>query len=791
MLNPFAKIAAVLRRLGRDTSGNVMMIFGLCVVILIIAGGMAVDMGRAYLVKMQLSTALDAAALAVGSEANQTQTQLNTDLQNYFTANYPSNPLSTSVTVTPVPANADLTASVVNYQASATVPMYFMPLVSLLPGFGTFTGFNSVTVTTTAQTKKTTGLEVVLVLDNTGSMLCGPNDGAPAYSDSQCGTGVVSTDTSCTNSSNQSRICQLIQAAQLFVNTMASGITSSEQLYIGVVPYVTTVNVGSSFCSGATSCSHITTEACSGDFSDLRGNIIPVTPVTGNTTSGSTTVSNVSPDTSGIRAGMQITGPGITAGTTVSSVNSTTQITLSASATATGTGVNLTVGTYTAVSTTTTKTPTGRWSAGSNIITNMSSTTGIGVGMVVTSTSAGIPTAPITTVTSVDSSTQIHISQNATVTQASNQPLTIKTVGGTITNGSNIINAVSTATTPTVGMVVSGANIPANSTIVSVDSAAAAYTGGTGQLHIQSPTGGAGCAHYPTATANVPLAFYSPLRYDTTNTNTTSNWMGCVVEPTSSDENTGAGAVLNSASSDPDTSEPSGGWPSWYPFYWTKDSANSWPAVSSQSNTTEIQGRVVSDWGGFPGPNQGCPVPIVPLTDVTSSTGKTTVLNAIGSMWPRDEGGTQVHIGMIWGWRVLSPNGPFTPTNGHPLDYSTAQTTGWKKVVVLMTDGTEEWPAATHLTGLGFLNDGKIDTTSTTTAVTNLNSRLQAVCNAMQSSGDFIIYTIGLGSDGASNAQLQSCPGSTGGQFYAASTTNLQQVFAAIAKDLLALRLSQ
>src|SRR5580704_1837486 len=180
----------------------------------IFAAGMAVDVGRAYSVKVRLAAALDAAALSVGSESGLTAGQLSTYLQNYFTANYPSTALGTNVTVTPVPANADLSAAVVNYQASAGVPTVFMRLI----------GVNSIAVTTTAQTSRTIGLEVVLVLDNTGSMLCGPNDGAPAYSDGQCATGVVSSDTSCTNGSNQSRICTLITASTQFVNTLTGAV---------------------------------------------------------------------------------------------------------------------------------------------------------------------------------------------------------------------------------------------------------------------------------------------------------------------------------------------------------------------------------------------------------------------------------------------------------------------------------------------------------------------------------------------------------------------------------------
>src|SRR5439155_19227655 len=121
-------------------------------------------------------------------------------------------------------------------------------------------------------------------------------------------------------------------------------------------------------------------------------------------------------------------------------------------------------------------------------------------------------------------------------------------------------------------------------------------------------------------------------------------------------------------------------------------------------------------------------------------------------MWTRDAGGTQVHIGMTWGWRTLSPTGPFTAVNGHPLSYSATTTTGWKKVVVLMTDGEEEWPATANMTGLGQIADGKIGTTSTSTAVTNLNSRLTSVCSNMAAQG-YIIYAIGLGPGGSSNTQ--------------------------------------
>ena len=856
-------IITALRQLAERRDGAIAIIFGLCAIPAVIAAGMAIDVGRAYMVKIRLGAALDAAALAVGSETNQTPSQLTTTLQNYFTANYPATALGTNVTVTPVPANADLTASTVTFQAQATVPMTFMQLV----------GVNSIDVTVSAQTKKTAGLEVAVVLDNTGSMLCGPNDGAPNYSDGTCGGSVVASDTSCTDSSNQSRICTLINASTTFVNTLTSAITSSQQLYLSIVPYVTTVNVGDSFCSGATSCTNIT--ATSGNFTDLRGNMMPVTPITGNTTSGSTTISGILPSTSAIQAGMLIYGHGIPSGVTVSSVSSSSQITISSSATLTFTGNSLAVGPTSGNTSTPYTDPTactltngGTWTTGSKIVNlgNSLCNTSLANGMVVTSAS-GIQTSPATTVasftattvtlsafptanktnqsitfsmagnttngnatitnlkgtnaslqsivvgmaisgtgvpanayvTSITGSPPTSLTMNANATSTNTAEIvTLTNLGATTTTGSSTISNASFTTPPSAGQIIIGNGIPANTTITAAPSTAAQYAAGTGTLTIsQNATTPSNFSSATGTCCNTTLVAFAPLTYDSAynsaspaGSSTTTNWGGCVIEPTSSGENASGTGVL-SVSGNPDTSEPASG-TNWYPYYWTKDSANSWASgtVSRQDTTTETQGNVVSDWIAQDGPNQGCPVSLAPLTDVTSSIGKTAVLNKIASMWPRDSGGTQVHIGMIWGWRSLSPNGPFTANNGHPLSYADATNTAWKKVVVLMTDGSEEWPSTANMTGLGQIADGKIGTSSSTaTAVTNLGTRLSTVCTNMAADG-IVIYTIGLGSDGASNTDLQNCA-ANGGFFEAATPTNLQTVFNNIAKSLIALRLTQ
>jgi hypothetical protein len=65
---------------------------------------------------------------------------------------------------------------------------------------------------------------------------------------------------------------------------------------------------------------------------------------TGNTTSGSAVITGISPNTTGLRPGIGVSGSGIPAGARILTVDSATQITLDLNATATATGVTLTFG---------------------------------------------------------------------------------------------------------------------------------------------------------------------------------------------------------------------------------------------------------------------------------------------------------------------------------------------------------------------------------------------------------------------------------------------------------------
>ncbi|MBO6900736.1 MAG: hypothetical protein JJ864_05255 [Rhizobiaceae bacterium] len=79
------------------------------------------------------------------------------------------------------------------------------------------------------------------------------------------------------------------------------------------------------------------------------------------------------------------------------------------------------------------------------------------------------------------------------------------------------------------------------------------------------------------------------------------------------------------------------------------------------------------------GPNASCTSnAITPLTDVTTSAGKSAVTGAIDAM--AANGGTNVPEGLAWGWRVVSSGAPFT--HGRPEAEN-----GNDKVVIVLTDG--------------------------------------------------------------------------------------------------------
>lgn len=222
---------------------------------------------------------------------------------------------------------------------------------------------------------------------------------------------------------------------------------------------------------------------------------------------------------------------------------------------------------------------------------------------------------------------------------------------------------------------------------------------------------------------------------------------------------------------------------------------------------------------GYPlGPNVTCTTQaLTPLTTLTLS-----VTAAINTMTPN--GDTNIMTGVMWGWRTISPNGPFNAAAGtapigpqvaKPYNYTYASGGVNHKVIVLLTDGDNHWGGQASdgnayssdnnksaYSAFGFFAENRIggSTTPTTAAnaYTQMNSITLEACTNAKTAG-VEIYTVGFtatdGISAAGQSLLQSCASTDGpGQqhaFVAADGTALNAAFQKIANSMSALRLTQ
>lgn len=150
------KISAFLKRLRAGVSGNVAMLYALALVPTVGAAGAAVDLGQALVVRQRLGEATDAAALALGSMAGLTDAQKQAKALEFINANIPGSALGDTASVTVTSGENTVTV-----QATATVNTAFMGLM----------GVSELEVSAESEvTRESRGMEVAMVLDNTGSM---------------------------------------------------------------------------------------------------------------------------------------------------------------------------------------------------------------------------------------------------------------------------------------------------------------------------------------------------------------------------------------------------------------------------------------------------------------------------------------------------------------------------------------------------------------------------------------------------------------------------------------------
>jgi Flp pilus assembly protein TadG len=230
---------------------------------------------------------------------------------------------------------------------------------------------------------------------------------------------------------------------------------------------------------------------------------------------------------------------------------------------------------------------------------------------------------------------------------------------------------------------------------------------------------------------------------------------------------------------------------------------NDWIATSAQiksmtvkSSTTLLQiQKNQAKYAGFKpsasssmGPWQGCKgiQPIVPLTSQRKPL-KTAIDGFVA------EGYTHIPQGVAWGWRVLSPDAPFT--EGAPYNDKF-----WHKVMVVMTDGDNTIPTTSDsinkssYSAYGYVAQGRLGSTSASTALSNMNTRLTTTCANAKNKG-IEIYTIAFGpASDISNATrnlLRNCASSPEKYLEAPDGATLREHFKAIGASLRKMYLSK
>ena len=189
-------------------------------------------------------------------------------------------------------------------------------------------------------------------------------------------------------------------------------------------------------------------------------------------------------------------------------------------------------------------------------------------------------------------------------------------------------------------------------------------------------------------------------------------------------------------------------------------------------------------------PNAACPDPIVPLTDTRAPLDE-----RIGALRAYKGSGTNVALGMAWGWRTLSPGAPFT----QGLPYGEERN---RKIIVLMTDGVnmmekqDAWWTKSDYTGIGYAKEARLGTEDRDQIRAKLDAKLLEICETVKKDHEIEVYTVMFNPDkgwwmDTVRKNLQACATDASHAYEATSADDLVEVFGQIGNAISKLRLTR
>jgi Flp pilus assembly protein TadG len=195
-----------LRDFRRDERGVVLIMVTAFMVPLLLIVAVAIDFSQTLVVKRQLTAAVDAAALSVATLPSLDDEEAEDKAGDYIRAHYPSAALGTLKTYSAVRAN-----NAVDVSATAELDTTFLRIA----------GYDKLSVTVNSRALiQQSKLEIVMVLDNTGSM---------SESITRFGP---------------SKLSALKTASNSLVNILMGDAEESPFVRIGLVPFANAVNIG-------------------------------------------------------------------------------------------------------------------------------------------------------------------------------------------------------------------------------------------------------------------------------------------------------------------------------------------------------------------------------------------------------------------------------------------------------------------------------------------------------------------------------------------------------------------
>jgi len=225
---------------------------------------------------------------------------------------------------------------------------------------------------------------------------------------------------------------------------------------------------------------------------------------------------------------------------------------------------------------------------------------------------------------------------------------------------------------------------------------------------------------------------------------------------------------------------------SWYANTYRSDkgyTGSKYDYDARQRYTGKYDGTPIAGWESD-GPDDNCRISQV--TPMTANHGD--VQSGIGLM--SATGYTVIPAGLAWGWRLISPDEPFTEGSAYDDEE-------YVKAIVLLTDGENDVNGGTgnhngsRYSAYGYAQSGHLGSTSGNQAESVLNDKTAELCTNIKNEGIMIFSITFQLSDGPIKDLMRDCATSTTTYFDSPNNSELQDIFKEIAIGLSKLRISK